>query len=658
MKPQKVYAGSVEGSLDPVESIEMDLDLSPEGRAHLLSLMTDLYSDSELAVIREYSTNARDSHIMSGNGHRPIEITLPSTFHPHLVIRDYGLGLSIDELRNVYSKYGASNKRGSDAVNGMLGLGGKSALTYTSQFSITSVKNGVKAQTVVTRNEDGIGVMEVIDTVGTTEPNGVEIKIPTKPRNDFANKAADFFYYWSAGTVLIDGEQPKHLLSRQDVSHIGDRAIVVPGSYYDNDVIVMGNVGYTLPDRRLTDAVTDNRNRDTKIVYYVDMGDVTFAPSREALSFTPRTEARLERAVTELRAELEKSVRSELDSVKTYAEAFKAWTRWTKIIGRNNMPTMTYKGHAFTSKVQTDHWILGIEQGRHNWQANTTADRMSEGSHMYLESMLAEQNFVVTGYNNASGPSPTIRKKIKVHLENLGLTDTVRDVYFLDVLPGAPWTDDLVVADIEDIKAITLPKSGTTANGGKRGTIPVLLYEGGGRSYYRSVEKGQWKTVTDLDANEKILYLSPKNIMDNMNNLNRIHAVLPKVQIVALGANRWDKFKRENPTAIYFGTYVAQTFQNDLVAVMSEDEKFYANHDEAYRQVAEIAKDSDDPTFARLARKGIDETRVRVYNEINPKSGSREHRLNHDYPLLDSYSGRKNQKHVVAYINAVVKEGI
>ena len=48
--------------------------------AHLMSVLTDLYSDKPLAVIREYSTNALDAHRAAGNT-APIEVTLPSTLH-------------------------------------------------------------------------------------------------------------------------------------------------------------------------------------------------------------------------------------------------------------------------------------------------------------------------------------------------------------------------------------------------------------------------------------------------------------------------------------------------------------------------------------------------------------------------------------------------
>jgi hypothetical protein len=51
--------------------------------SHLMSILTDLYSDPALAVIREYSTNALDSHVEAGNTD-PIEVILPSMLNPSL----------------------------------------------------------------------------------------------------------------------------------------------------------------------------------------------------------------------------------------------------------------------------------------------------------------------------------------------------------------------------------------------------------------------------------------------------------------------------------------------------------------------------------------------------------------------------------------------
>ena len=77
------------------ESIKVMLEQSRDG----------FYSNKELAPVREYSTNARDAHIQSGQAERPIEVTLPSQLSPELRIRDFGNGLTFEAIADVYFRY-------------------------------------------------------------------------------------------------------------------------------------------------------------------------------------------------------------------------------------------------------------------------------------------------------------------------------------------------------------------------------------------------------------------------------------------------------------------------------------------------------------------------------------------------------------------------
>src|SRR5688572_9715845 len=68
-----------------------------------------LYSDVTTAIIREYSTNAYDAHVMAGVSD-PIEVTLPSMMSPEFIIRDHGVGMSLEDFRQIYTRFGISNK--------------------------------------------------------------------------------------------------------------------------------------------------------------------------------------------------------------------------------------------------------------------------------------------------------------------------------------------------------------------------------------------------------------------------------------------------------------------------------------------------------------------------------------------------------------------
>src|SRR5574344_437858 len=74
---------------------------------HLFSVLSELYSKPEESTLRELSTNATDAHIMSNNQDRPFIINLPN-FEKNIYnfsVRDFGPGLSHDQVLNIYRVY-------------------------------------------------------------------------------------------------------------------------------------------------------------------------------------------------------------------------------------------------------------------------------------------------------------------------------------------------------------------------------------------------------------------------------------------------------------------------------------------------------------------------------------------------------------------------
>lgn len=308
---------TVESNFDG-EKIDMTIDES--SLSHIMSVLTDLYSDTQMAVIREYSTNARDTHVESGKADVPIEVFTPNRMSPMFKVRDYGLGLSLDDIRNVYSKYGASTKRGSDMVNGMLGLGAKSALTYTSSFTVVAVKDGVKNIVSVGRSEDGSGYMEIVDSGPTSDGNGVEIQVPVPTQDSllFASKVHDFFDFWEAGTVKIDGKVNEGL-NFAELAKIDDKTYLstsgsIRGSIKGN-TIVMGGVAYPAP--------FDSPFRwNTKFIYFADMGDAVFSPSRESLLTNKKNRDLFDSIISNIGDKVVESAKAQVESSQNKAEAY------------------------------------------------------------------------------------------------------------------------------------------------------------------------------------------------------------------------------------------------------------------------------------------------------------------------------------------------
>lgn len=276
------------------EDVTMTLDAN--ATAHLMSVLTDLYSDTELAILREYATNAADSHVEAGQS-RPIEVSTPTALRPSLVVQDWGVGLSADDIRTIYSRYGASTKRATNDQSGTLGLGCKSALTYADSFTVEGRKDGQRVLVSVSRDEDGGGTMKILDESPTDEPDGATITIPCPRTNELTDKAREFFGYWQPGTVLLDGAEPTPVKGMWLTPPGADIPILAveadnASSYYNREGnrVVMGNVAYPAEDLNRSARGGD---RNYSVVAWVPMGAVDFAPSREALITSKRNDTLL-----------------------------------------------------------------------------------------------------------------------------------------------------------------------------------------------------------------------------------------------------------------------------------------------------------------------------------------------------------------------------
>lgn len=315
---------TVEGDM-PGETMAMTL--SSEALEHIMTVLSDLYSDKVGALVREYITNGLDSHAISGQT-RPVEVSTPSRLSPNLVIRDYGAGMSKQVLRDVFREYGNSTKRNNNIETGRLGFGAKSAFAYTDQFTVRSISEGYCCEIIMSRNEHGSAELNVAYEYETGDDNGVTVTIPIKSYDidDAIEKVKKFGWYAKPGSVLINGT-PNRMPTTW--KKLGENLFSTDQSYHE-DVVVMGNVGYPAK------LFENNYGRYNKpsIVAFVEMGAVDFVPSREALKDTPHTKRTLAAVETYIRKCIEQEVSSGLNGTDTRKQKIESYTlskRWESI---------------------------------------------------------------------------------------------------------------------------------------------------------------------------------------------------------------------------------------------------------------------------------------------------------------------------------------
>ena len=421
---------------------------------HLMNLLTDLYSNPTLAVVREYSTNAWDAHIAAGNL-APIQVTLPTFMMNQLTIKDLGTGMSVTDITDKFSKYGYSSKRDNDDETGMLGLGCKSGLTYTSQFTLVTIQNGIKATVLVTREEAGGGVVQIIDTSATTDPNGTEVQIPCKDYDDMGRVAEDFFQYWEPGTVLVNGVEPDCIWNTTTGISIDPDILMLPTDGGRNKVpsmIVMGGVAYPVNEFKLPSNLQGNIDRMRAIIR-VPIGSVNFTPNREALTYTKRTLETIGDAWAYIYRGMQTMVQAKVDVAANPKEAWRIWKSWRYVLGKNKV---TFNGDPFVDRLEIPdkNRTLMMQVHKASWSDSDRSERLGET--IDLERAYGAKLHVVGHQGTAIAASTKAR--IRAYAYSRGIHDGSVLVY--PKLFGAPWLSNATVNRVrfDVIQAIKLPE--------------------------------------------------------------------------------------------------------------------------------------------------------------------------------------------------------
>lgn len=297
--------------------------ISENDQVHVISILRDkLYSNKVLAVIREYSTNAFDENPPG----QPIEVTLPTKFAPEFTVRDFGKGLTEEEIRLIYTQYGRSTKRESNTAIGQLGLGSKSAFAYGETFTIISWKDGVRSDYLAYLDETGRGKYSKLREQPSTDPSGILIKIPVN-LNDiyiFKNTAEYFFKYWTVKPILHGGTIPPLSIWLSGKTNWFITKDTAP-------VAVMGNIAYPIEVNKLNltkyAAISGKPIQgldtllNTSLCIAFDIGDLSITASREGLEYTEKTQKALIARLESIRDEIIATLKETLDTCTTIWQA-------------------------------------------------------------------------------------------------------------------------------------------------------------------------------------------------------------------------------------------------------------------------------------------------------------------------------------------------
>lgn len=215
-------------------------------------ISSDIYPNPIRAVIREISCNAHDAHIESGNDDQ-FEVHLPTELEPWFAVRDFGTGLSEDEMREVYTNFFKSTKSDSNDYTGAFGLGSKSpfAIDGTTNFTVVSYYHGEKTTYSCYLDENGLPVITNLhDPMPSDEQDGLYVMVDVKSSDihDFYDEAVDVFQYFDPRPKInvpsVDKRIDDAIIESSKGAAITGENYCISKSY-SGFRVVMGNVSYS-----------------------------------------------------------------------------------------------------------------------------------------------------------------------------------------------------------------------------------------------------------------------------------------------------------------------------------------------------------------------------------------------------------------------------
>lgn len=280
-------------------------------------LRSKMYSNPILAICREISCNARDAHREVGKADQPVEIHLPNSLEPEFKIKDFGPGISPERMTNIFIKYTASTKRGDNLQTGGFGLGAKTPFSYSDQFTVTTVHNGIKYSYVCSIDDTRVGKLMLLNQRSTDEVNSTEISIPVKRPdfNFFRQYVEQSCRHWDVKPNITGGNvdwQPlKKILEGEGW------AIAANNDYQHYAKLVIDGIEYPLEldalrkyaDPKLIDSARGN------FIMYFGVGELSLSANREQIFLDKPTQEKIKLRLEAIIKEIKKSTDDKINAL-------------------------------------------------------------------------------------------------------------------------------------------------------------------------------------------------------------------------------------------------------------------------------------------------------------------------------------------------------
>ena len=324
----------------------LDFTMDEESMGLIMQGFSDsLYSDKIGSIVREITSNCFDSHIEAGI-ETNVDIIIKENIgneQSTISFIDYGVGISPQRMKDIYSKYGASTKRSTNKEIGGWGFGAKVPFAYSHMFEVITHYNGIKYHYILHRGES-IPQIELLNEEPTEEDNGSEIRIPLKQSSDadLFRKAIKYqlpFFdnvnYHNCG--INNGYQiirGKHFIVNPNATHINSSGICLGKVYYPID---FNKLGYEY----------SSYDFNTGICLRFNVGELSVTWSRESIEWIDENIEKVKEKIELAKQEIiELQKKSKGKPITDFVEYIKQY---------KGEPILTLAGHTIVAEGFADH---------------------------------------------------------------------------------------------------------------------------------------------------------------------------------------------------------------------------------------------------------------------------------------------------------------
>lgn len=314
--------------------------ISVSGKAFKV-LSDTLYTNKIGSIVRELSCNADDSHKAAGKADVPFEIHLPNMMEPWFSVKDFGIGMSDEQVRVNYCTLFLSTKDQNNDMIGAFGLGSKTPFAYTDNFTVISTYNGIRRSYAAVIQDDGTPSISEMGCEATTDGNGVEVIIGVDKQDwyTFAAEVKSQLRFFRVKPIITNNANFQFTtINHSDGDIITDDFILIENDSHPKFIAIQGGVGYPINMDMLNEKISDPLLSvwayqilgNYGVYLNFNIGDIEVTPSRESISYNNLTIQNIIKMLEKVKASFTDEINNKIGKLPTL------WERYCFVNGSNS----------------------------------------------------------------------------------------------------------------------------------------------------------------------------------------------------------------------------------------------------------------------------------------------------------------------------------